>query len=64
MGAVAMALSRIVPSNRAMIWTAALGIALTRVVLLAHWLSDVAVGTAAGAGLESLLHALDHRSPE
>lgn len=63
MGALAMALSRMFPKRRSAIWTAALGIAFTRVVLLAHWLSDVVVGSATGAGIESLLHHFD-RGPE
>ncbi|WP_422678234.1 hypothetical protein [Bosea beijingensis] len=36
---------------------------MTRVVLLAHWLSDVVVGETLGIAIENLLRAID-RSPE
>lgn len=62
MGALAMALSRMFPRGRAAIWAIAFGVALTRALLLAHWLSDVVVGSAVGAGLEGLLHRFDSRS--
>jgi membrane-associated phospholipid phosphatase len=37
------------------IWPVAAGLAGTRLVLLAHWLTDVAAGLAIGAGLEAVL---------
>ena len=36
------------------IWIAAAGLAGTRVLLLAHWLSDVAIGLGLGRALEAL----------
>jgi len=57
MGALAAALSRILPKYRVLIWGASTMVALTRVVLLAHWTSDVLVGGALGVGLEQGLNA-------
>jgi hypothetical protein len=37
------------------IWAAGAGLVLTRVVMLAHWASDVAAGLASGALTERLL---------
>lgn len=57
LGAVASALSRWVPRPwRDLIWPVTLGIAATRVVLLAHWLTDVVAGLAAGFVLERIIH--------
>jgi undecaprenyl-diphosphatase len=62
LGAIAAALSRWAPSPwRAMLWPAAAGLAATRLVLLAHWLTDVAAGLAIGAGLEAVLPRLRKR---
>lgn len=63
MGALAAALSRMVPSHRMLIWSVASFLALTRVGLLAHWLSDVLAGEALGVVTESLVHAVD-RNPK
>jgi membrane-associated phospholipid phosphatase len=35
----------------------AIGLSLTRIVVLAHWASDVLAGFALGAGLERLMRA-------
>jgi membrane-associated phospholipid phosphatase len=37
------------------VWAAGGAIALTRIVLLAHWTSDVVAGLAVGAAVERLL---------
>jgi undecaprenyl-diphosphatase len=63
MGALASALSRLVPRHRFLIWSLTTSLAMTRVVLLAHWLSDVAIGETLGIAIENLLHTFD-RSPE
>lgn len=63
MGALASALSRLAPRHRLLIWGVTTSLAMTRVVLLAHWLSDVVVGETLGTAIENLLHAID-RSPE
>ncbi|MBV9561414.1 MAG: phosphatase PAP2 family protein [Bradyrhizobium sp.] len=52
MGALASIAGALSPGPRAVIRTLALGLSLTRVFVLAHWLSDVAVGFALGVGLE------------
>jgi membrane-associated phospholipid phosphatase len=57
-GAIGSALSRFVPALSPAIWTAGAIIAATRVILLAHWTTDVLVGLAAGMGLERLLWQL------
>jgi membrane-associated phospholipid phosphatase len=51
-GAIASATGRLFPRWRWLAWSAGLALASTRVVLLAHWLSDVLVGLAMGAALE------------
>lgn len=47
------------PGPRRAIRLIALGLSMTRVVVLAHWVSDVVIGFALGAALERLLQALD-----
>jgi hypothetical protein len=54
-GALASAASRLPPEQRNLAWTVSAGLVLTRVVLLAHWASDVAAGLAVGAFLERML---------
>lgn len=59
MGAAAAALSRWVPRPwRTLIWAAAAGLAATRLVLLAHWLTDVLAGLTIGTGLEAALYRM------
>jgi membrane-associated phospholipid phosphatase len=54
-GALASAASRLPPNRRNLVWAAGAGLVLTRVVMLAHWVSDVAAGLAVGAITERLL---------
>jgi undecaprenyl-diphosphatase len=51
-GAIASALARFYPRRAGAIWTLGIGITATRVVLLAHWLTDVLAGLAMGAMIE------------
>jgi membrane-associated phospholipid phosphatase len=52
MGALASAVGTLPSRPRRMIRALALGLSLTRVVVLAHWVSDVVAGFALGAALE------------
>ena len=52
---MASAASRLPTSQRNVVWAAGAGLLLTRVVLLAHWASDVVAGLAVGALAERLL---------
>jgi hypothetical protein len=54
-GAMLSAASTLRPATRNTIWTLGLGLVATRVVLLAHWASDVVVGLAIGALTERLV---------
>jgi undecaprenyl-diphosphatase len=60
-GVLAASLSRVFPGYRPAIWAGATILAGTRVVLLAHWLSDVLVGLGLGAALEALRWRLSPR---
>lgn len=66
-GAMCMALSRFFPSAKAIIWSAGGIVAASRVMLLAHWPTDILAGLAIGAGTETLLWKLqgayDGRAP-
>jgi membrane-associated phospholipid phosphatase len=53
-GALASALSWIYPRYGGLFWTAGGLLAATRVLVLAHWASDVVVGLAAGIAVERL----------
>jgi undecaprenyl-diphosphatase len=55
MGALASAASALPAGPRQTIQALAVGISMTRIVVLAHWATDVAAGFAMGAGLERLL---------
>jgi membrane-associated phospholipid phosphatase len=55
MGALASAAGLLPAKARWVLQTLAVGISLTRVVILAHWASDVIAGFALGAGLERVL---------
>jgi undecaprenyl-diphosphatase len=55
MGALASAAGALPAAPRRAIRALAVGFSLTRVVILAHWASDVVVGFALGAILERLL---------
>ena len=55
MGALASASGTLPPRPRRAIRTVAIGLSLTRIVVLAHWASDVAAGFALGVVMERLL---------
>jgi len=55
MGALASAAGALPTGSRRAIRTLAIGLSLTRIVVLAHWASDVVVGFALGAILERTL---------
>ena len=57
-GALVSAASRLPPAQRHAIWAAGAALVTTRVVLLAHWASDVAAGLVIGVGLERGLRRL------
>jgi undecaprenyl-diphosphatase len=54
-GAFASAATVLPPVQRNAVWAVGGGLVLTRIVLLAHWASDVVVGLAVGAAVERLL---------
>ncbi|MCA1453538.1 phosphatase PAP2 family protein [Bradyrhizobium sp. BRP22] len=54
-GAIASAATVLAPAKRNAVWAIGGGLVLTRVVLLAHWMSDVVAGLAIGALTERLL---------
>lgn len=56
-GALGSAAARIFPRAAPLAWAIALGLSATRVLLLAHWLSDVMCGFALGIGIDRLLWA-------
>jgi membrane-associated phospholipid phosphatase len=59
LGAVAGPLARLAPrSAKPLIWIGLLGLASTRIMLLAHYASDVAAGLIMGAGLGKAVRKL------
>jgi hypothetical protein len=54
-GALASAATVLPRAKRNVVWALSAGLALTRIVLLAHWASDVLAGLALGALTERLL---------
>lgn len=54
-GALASAATELPPAQRNLVWGIGAGLVLTRVVLLAHWLSDVLAGFVIGVFIERLL---------
>ena len=62
-GALGSAASRLPPAQRYAIWAAGAALVTTRVVLLAHWASDVAAGLVIGVGLERGLRGLTGFGP-
>lgn len=54
-GALASAASVLPPAKRNLVWSAGAALVLTRIVLLAHWASDVAAGLVLGGLTERLL---------
>src|SRR4051794_24092257 len=57
-GALASAATTLPAGQRNLAWGVGAGLVLTRVVLLAHWASDVVVGLAVGAATERLLRGV------
>ena len=57
-GALASAATVLPAAGRNAVWALSAGLALTRIVLLAHWTSDVVAGAALGALTERLLRPL------
>lgn len=55
LGALASALGEIAPSWRPLSWSICAGIAASRVLILAHWLSDVAIGFGIGIVVDKFL---------
>lgn len=60
MGAMASAATALRPKYRSMVWAATSGLAISRIVILAHWTSDVLVGFGLGALTERLLRRFTH----
>lgn len=58
MGALASAATSLPKAQRNLVWGAAVGLALTRIVILAHWASDVVAGFAMGVLTERVLRRL------
>ena len=54
-GALASAATGLPPAQRNAVWAVGGAVVLTRIVLLAHWISDVVAGLAVGAAVERLL---------
>jgi membrane-associated phospholipid phosphatase len=54
-GALASAATVLPPAKRNLVWSIGAGLALTRIVLLAHWTGGVIAGLAIGAVVERLL---------
>jgi undecaprenyl-diphosphatase len=54
-GALASVATDLPPPQRYAVWGLGAGLVLTRIVLLAHWTTDVLAGLAVGAGIERLL---------
>jgi hypothetical protein len=65
-GALASAASRLPPRRRNLVWGVGAGLVATRVVLLAHWVSDVVAGLTVGVVLERMLRLVTGygREPE
>ncbi|MCA6109629.1 phosphatase PAP2 family protein [Bradyrhizobium cenepequi] len=57
-GAIASAATVLPPAKRNVVWAVGGGLVLTRIVLLAHWMSDVVAGLAIGALSERLLRLI------
>ena len=57
-GAISAAVSRRLPQARRTAWTIGLLVGASRVLLLAHWTTDVLAGLALGAGLEHSIHQI------
>lgn len=62
-GALVSATSGLAPRYRNMVWGIGAALVLTRVVLLAHWVTDVAAGLVLGAASERLLRRVTGFKP-
>jgi undecaprenyl-diphosphatase len=60
-GAIVSAVSWMYPKWASVAWGTGLALAATRIVLLAHWLSDVLAGIAMGYLVERLLRPISER---
>jgi len=59
LGAIAAPLARLAPAHvRPLVWAGIVGLASTRILLLAHYASDVVAGLAIGAGLGKAVRKL------
>jgi undecaprenyl-diphosphatase len=58
MGALASAARELPPKWRNTIWVLSAGLVSTRVILLAHWVSDVAAGVVMGAAMERAIRLI------
>jgi membrane-associated phospholipid phosphatase len=63
LGALASGLSRMVPVGSVAIWSTCIAVAASRVLLLAHWLTDAVIGFAGGVLVERLLRRGCKRAP-
>jgi membrane-associated phospholipid phosphatase len=54
-GALASAATVLPPAKRNLIWSVGAGLVVTRIIMLAHWTSDVGAGLAIGALVERLV---------
>jgi hypothetical protein len=57
-GALASAASVLPPKQRAVVWSTGAALVITRIVLLAHWTSDVAAGLLIGGLIERMLRPI------
>ena len=60
-GAIASAISGAAPRAAPFVWTIGGLVAATRIVLLAHWTTDVLAGLAMGIGVERMLRLLSFK---
>ena len=57
-GALASAATQLPTAQRNVVWAAGASLVLTRVILLAHWASDVVAGLTIGALIERALRSI------
>lgn len=57
MGALASAATMLRPKYRNVVWAATVGLSISRILILAHWTSDVIVGFGIGAVIERLVRS-------
>jgi membrane-associated phospholipid phosphatase len=61
-GAISSVLGRFFPKAAPLIWSAGGSLAATRLLLLAHWMTDVVVGLVSGVAIERLLWLISRTS--